>query len=228
MVLDAGLSVTDSLPVGTRLIDGLFQGVAARASGFAIVSLSNLAPSVLFLYIVMMYIAVYPVAMSIRSTNVYEEKSLGVFETSAVQSEDEPDFSDVARSERIGKYLGWHVRRQLAIDLWWLIIGIWLVCIIERTNIMDPEKPWFDVFRICFELVSAFAGIGLSMGTPNNNYSFSGEFSPLSKLVVIVIMVRGRHRGLPSAVDRSILLPSEFKNNPSNPQAVDKDVEDGT
>jgi len=227
MVLDEGLSVTDSLPVGTRLIDGLFQGVAARASGFAIVSISNLAPSVLFLYVVMMYIAVYPVAMSIRATNVYEERSLGVFETNVVWNEDEPGLSEATtRGERIGKYLGWHLRRQLALDLWWLIIGVWLVCIVERTNMMDPGKPWFDLFRICFELVSAFAGIGLSMGTPNNNYSFSGEFSPLAKLVVIVIMLRGRHRGLPSAVDRSILLPSEFKSNPSR-QVVDKDLGQG-
>lgn len=43
---DIGLSVTESLPVGTRIIDGLFQGLAARASGFSIVSISALAPGV--------------------------------------------------------------------------------------------------------------------------------------------------------------------------------------
>ena len=53
------------------------------------------------------------------------------------------------------------------IDIWWLVWGIWLVAIIERSKIVDPEKPWFDLFRISFELVSAFGGIGLSMGTPN-------------------------------------------------------------
>ena len=31
------------------------------------------------LYVIMMYVAVYPIAMSVRSTNVYEEKSLGLF-----------------------------------------------------------------------------------------------------------------------------------------------------
>lgn len=54
-----------------------------------------------------------------------------------------------------------------------------------------------------FELVSAFGGIGLSLGLPADNFSFSGAFGPLSKLVVIVIMLRGRHRGLPVAVDRA-------------------------
>jgi Trk-type K+ transport system membrane component len=28
---------------------------------------------------IMMYISVYPIAMSIRNTNVYEEKSLGIY-----------------------------------------------------------------------------------------------------------------------------------------------------
>ena len=54
-----------------------------------------------------------------------------------------------------------------------------------------------------FELVSAFGGIGLTLGIPTQNYAFSGAFGPLSKLVVIVIMVRGRHRGLPVAIDRA-------------------------
>ena len=54
-----------------------------------------------------------------------------------------------------------------------------------------------------FELVSAFGGIGLTLGIPTENYAFSGAFGPLSKLVVIVIMVRGRHRGLPVAIDRA-------------------------
>ena len=39
----------------------------------------------------MMYIAVYPVALSIRSTNVYEERSLGVFEAPEEDDDDEPD-----------------------------------------------------------------------------------------------------------------------------------------
>jgi Trk-type K+ transport system membrane component len=36
-------------------------------------------PALLVSYLIMMYISVYPVAMSIRNTNVYEEKSLGVY-----------------------------------------------------------------------------------------------------------------------------------------------------
>lgn len=53
---------------------------------------------------------------------------------------------------------------------------------------MDEDKKWFDVFRVLFELVSAFGGIGLTLGLPYNNYSFVGGMKTLSKLVVIVVM----------------------------------------
>jgi Trk-type K+ transport system membrane component len=50
---------------------------------------------------------------------------------------------------------------------------------------MDPEKSeWFTIFRIIFDCTSAYSTIGLSLGTPNNNWSFCGEFGTASKLVV--------------------------------------------
>ncbi|KAI0735704.1 TrkH-domain-containing protein [Earliella scabrosa] len=220
IVLDIGLEVTDSLSPGTRVLAGLFQSFAVRASGFPIVSLSALAPSFQFLCIIMMYIAVYPVALSIRSTNVYEEQSLGVFEAGPDDDDEEPDLSEkVPRTQRIGQYFGWHLRRQVAFDIWWLVWAIFLICIIERTKIMDDNNaPWFNLFRIIFELVSAFGGIGLTLGIPTENFAFSGSFGPLSKLVVIVIMVRGRHRGLPVAIDRAIMLPEDLLTNKAQNQ----------
>lgn len=98
-----------------------------------------------------MYIAVYPVALSIRSTNVYEEQSLGVWEAEPEDEDEEPALRETqgSRGERIGKYFGWHLRRQVAYDIWWLVCGIFLICIIERTKIMDDENaPWFNIFRI--------------------------------------------------------------------------------
>ena len=32
----------------------------------------------------------------------------------------------------------------------------------------------------------------------------------VSKLIICAVMLRGRHRGLPVAVDRAIMLPKEF------------------
>lgn len=171
-------------------------------------------------------------------------------------------------------------RRQLAFDIWWLALSLWLVCIIEvsplsiqlvprlryllvlftllqRGHLQDESRyDYFTIFSVLFEMVSAYGTVGLSLGVSYDNFSYvnfsmtssvlkasflifsyhsrlSGAFRKLSKLVVIVVMIRGRHRGLPVAVsfpnyriilrnnmtdtlhdspqiDRAIMLPKDF------------------
>jgi Trk-type K+ transport system membrane component len=54
----------------------------------------------------------------------------------------------------------------MELDIWWLVWGIFIVAIIERENLIDESKRWFNMFALIFELVSAFAGTGLSLGFP--------------------------------------------------------------
>ena len=75
--------------------------------------------------------------MSIRTTNVYvliamfnscrinltrcsyEERSLGVFEPPPDDEDEEPaDLNQIkSGKERVGRYIGWHLRRQLSIGV---------------------------------------------------------------------------------------------------------------
>ncbi|KAL0072467.1 hypothetical protein AAF712_000230 [Marasmius tenuissimus] len=238
MVLDIGTPAIEAIPLGTRFVIGLLQGVAVRAAGFGIVPLAALAPAVKVLYVVMMYISVYPIAMSVRSTNVYEEQSLGIY--GPQENDEEGSFSAAGHGHsRVtvwSSYLAMHARRQLAFDMWWLCLALFLVCIIERSNLEDPNSAtWFNVFNIIFELVSAYGTVGLEFGhsyrmdssfygyalhtlkdPKQANFSMSGSFRPLSKLIVCVVMLRGRHRGLPVAIDRAVMLPQEFHKNDDN------------
>jgi len=43
--VDIGLEVYKSLARGPRIVAGLFQGLAARASGFAVVPIAAVAPA---------------------------------------------------------------------------------------------------------------------------------------------------------------------------------------
>ncbi|KZV69989.1 hypothetical protein PENSPDRAFT_651888 [Peniophora sp. CONT] len=212
LLLDIGNEEIDKIPVGTRMADGMLQAYAVRAAGFATVTISGLAPAVKVLYVIMMYISVYPIAMSVRSTNVYEEQSLGIYMD---ENESEPQFpagaSEGQRMTVWSTYLAQHIRRQLSFDMWWLGVSLFLVCIIERHQLNDENAYYFDIFAIVFELVSAYGTVGLSLGLPFANYSLSGKLSVLSKLVVICVMIRGRHRGLPVAIDRAVVLPFEFR-----------------
>ncbi|KAI0359598.1 TrkH-domain-containing protein [Trametes cingulata] len=214
LVLDIGNPAITSIPLGVRFIIGLLQATAVRAAGFGTVTLSALAPAVKVLYVLMMYVSVYPIAMSVRSTNVYEEKSLGVFadDDDALSEEEEAFNASGNRATVWGRYLAMHARKQLSFDMWWLGLALFIVCIIERSGLDDEStNDWFTIFTVVFELVSAYGTVGLSLGVPYANYSFSGALRPLSKLIICAVMLRGRHRGLPVAIDRAVMLPYEFK-----------------
>ena len=132
--------------------------------------------------------------MSVRSTNVYEEQSLGVFE--AEESDDEPVLQ--GKDGVFGTYLMWHLRRQISFEAWPLALAIFCICCFERSRIMSTEDgQWFSLFRIIFECTSAYASVGLSLGTPNANYSFCGEFGHGSKIVVstTLFVLKGQGTG---------------------------------
>ena len=193
--------------VGAWVFDALFQSVAIRSAGFQTFNVLDLAPAEQMLQVFMMYLAVFPLTMAVRTTNVYEEGSLGVYDE---EPPPDPDTADDGRAVW-GRFLSEQVRRQLAFDLWWIALAVWIVLIAEQGKIEDREKyPNLTIFTILYELVSAYGTVGISCGAQYHNSSLVGDFTVISKLIVIAVMVRGRHRGLPSAIDRAIMLPSEL------------------
>ncbi|GAP93344.2 putative low-affinity potassium transport protein [Rosellinia necatrix] len=198
IILDLYNPEVNSLSAGPRVLAALFQAASARHTGAATFNLANVNPAVQFSLLVMMYIAVLPIAVSIRASNTYEEKALGIYE-----SESELDETD-------GKsYFISHVRNQLSFDLWYIFLGTFIICIAESVRIVDNNEPAFAVFTVFFEVVSAYGNVGLSLGHPSVNTSLSGQFKVISKLVICAMMIRGRHRGLPYSLDKAIMLPGE-------------------
>lgn len=201
IVLDINSAVVADLPTGVRIVNGLFQSASTRTAGFSSVPLLGLHPAMPVLYMVMMYISVFPIAISIRRTNVYEEKSLGVYH-------DKRDDDEMANDPSAVSYVGTHLRRQLSFDLWYVALGFFIIAISEGSKIQDGR---FDLFAVLFEIVSAYGTVGLSIGVPNVNASLCSQFGVIGKLVIIAMMIRGRHRGLPYGLDRAVLLPSESR-----------------
>ncbi|KAI4627736.1 uncharacterized protein J4E88_004685 [Alternaria novae-zelandiae] len=207
IILDLNDPTVTSLSGGHRFLAGLFQAASTRTAGFAVVNIADLHPAVQVSYLIMMYISIFPIAMSIRQSNVYEEKSLGVW---AADDEDDTQSS----------YLSHHLRRQLSFDLWFVFLGFFLIAIIEGVRLENTNEYAFSLFSVLFEIVSAYGTVGLSQGFPGFNTSFSGQFKTLSKLIIIAMQIRGRHRGLPYALDRAILLPSETLHQKENEDAT--------
>ncbi|KAF2852450.1 potassium transport protein-like protein 1 [Plenodomus tracheiphilus IPT5] len=191
VILNIGMPDIEALSIRTRFLDGSFQATGLRTSGAYIIAFSSLAPACLVVYLVIMYISSYPMVLTLRKTNTYEEQSIGL---------EKHDSSAVGIAS--------HLQKQLAYDIWFQFFSFFLICVIERGHILRSD-PGFDVFSILFEVTSAYGTVGLSTGIPGKDYSLSGSFASLSKVVMLFVMVRGRHRGLPLAIDRSILLPGE-------------------
>lgn len=145
IVLDLHNPAVNDLPMGPRILSALFQAASARHTGTSTLSLGSVNPAVQLSLLVMMYIAIFPIAISIRASNTYEEKSLGLYE----KRQQDLDESN-SRS-----YVMSHIRNQLSFDLWYVFLGAILICIAEAGKIMDEDDTAFVVFPIIFECVSA-------------------------------------------------------------------------
>jgi Trk-type K+ transport system membrane component len=121
----------------------------------------------------MMYISAFPVAITIRNSNVYEERSLGIYA-------DHPGYDSAANAT--GSALGWlkqrfgfaseeptkryfvqqQLRAQLAHDLWWLVLAVFLIMIIEGGQ-FESNPAVFSVFNVIFEVVSGMPFLPVTM-----------------------------------------------------------------
>jgi Trk-type K+ transport system membrane component len=171
-------------------VDGLFSEVNTRSGGMNIFDLYSFHPSVCLWFLVAMYIQVYPIALARRRTNVYVERD--------VLSD------DYAVQRKAGDtFIVDQLRSQVFSEVGFIFLCVFLVITAEASQIDLHET----VFALIFEVVSAFGTCGLSMGHPTAPISLSYRFKDITKIVLIVTMFAGRHRGLPASIDKSINLP---------------------
>ncbi|KAK8072775.1 hypothetical protein PG996_006123, partial [Apiospora saccharicola] len=251
-VLNLGNASLAHIPIGSRIIDGLFQALAVRSGGFYVVNIPGLYIGLQVLYVIMMYISVYPVVITMRHSNVYEERSLGLYAGDveaasmvSTMSSIRPQNTNTSQKRRgsssagflnralrsvLGEWQGvgaarqrptgaddaesrtnfisHQVRGQLSHDLWLLVVAVLFIMIIETRHFLE-DPVTFSVFNVIFEVTSAYGCVGISTGIPNAAYSFSGGWYTGSKLILVLVMLRGRHRGLPVALDRAVRLPGD-------------------
>lgn len=130
IILDLHNPEVSSLPLSARIPAAIFQAASARHTGTATFNLANVNPAVQLSLLIMMYIAIFPIAISIRVSNTYEEKSLGIWE------------QEESLNETNGKsYLLTHMKNQLGFDLWYIFLGTFCICIAESGRIADVNDP---------------------------------------------------------------------------------------
>ncbi|RSL99601.1 hypothetical protein CEP52_009679 [Fusarium oligoseptatum] len=189
----------ESIPTGPRVLAGLFQSLCVRFGGFHITDIANLHIGLQALYAITMLILAYPIRNSIRRTNVYEQRSLGVF---IPPDDQDPTWNDHENTlmHEFGR-LGRQIRQGFTrYDAWALMLAILVIITIESGQFRrDPVH--YSIFNVMFEVVSAYGCVGISVGLPDEDYSFSGGWHAASKVILCAVMLRGRHRGLPMKID---------------------------
>ncbi|KAE8419247.1 cation transport protein-domain-containing protein [Aspergillus pseudocaelatus] len=179
-ILAIGNKEIEQLPPGYRVLDGLFQAL---------------------------------------------ERSLGIYAHDDPESEAEGQakpglFMSLVRHHLLGRqdvpaaeasrsyFVHQQLRSQLSHDIWWIALAVLFISIAESPNFnRDPVS--YSTFNIIFEVVSAYGCVGVSVGIPGRNSSFCGGWHTISKLILAAVALRGRHRGLPVAIDQAVMLPND-------------------
>jgi len=135
--------------------------------------------------------------------------------------------SSDSKTKSLIKAISFHTQSLFYQHIVWLFLCWFLVVAIESERIHSTES-YFDIFKVIFEIASAYGTVGLSLGYAGSVTSFSGILSPFSKFLIMTVMFLGRHRGLPNSLDPAISLyqvPKPKEKKKKGKKAKSHDIE---
>jgi trk system potassium uptake protein len=160
-----------SLSFGDKLLAAWFQSVVPRTAGFNSVDYSKMTTAALFITIGLMFIGASPGGTG------------GGMKTTTLRV-----LTSCTRSILQGKEEVHLYERQVATNLILKAVGVVVgsaTTVMISTMLITLTDPDVEFIRILFEVVSAFATVGLSTG-------ITAGLSAAAKLVLVVTMYMGR------------------------------------
>ena len=167
------------MPVGARLVNGLFASVTTRTAGFNTISYAEAYPSTNFLTILFMSIGGSPgsTAGGLKTTTV---ALLGLLAWSRLRGVHHTSISSrTIPGETVYRAMGLFV---VAFGI--VTAGIYVLTIVEFESFVMPEAGGNFLVHM-FEAVSAFNTVGLSMGA-------TGGLTTSGRWITILLMFVGR------------------------------------
>ncbi|MBD1805209.1 ATPase [Microcoleus sp. FACHB-SPT15] len=160
-----------SMSLGNKLMAAWFQSVTTRTAGFNTIDFSKVTTTGLFLTIGLMFIGASPggTGGGIKTTTL---RILFSCTKAILQGKEEVEL----------------YQRQVPLSLILKAIGVLVgsvTTVIISLALISLTDPKFDFIQLLFEVVSAFATVGLSTG-------ITASVSAWAKLVLIVTMYVGR------------------------------------
>ncbi len=167
----AGGTLSD-LPPGRALVISIFQSISARTAGFSVIdTFYNLSPSSQLLKIVLMFIGTAPASMGGGiTTSTLTVLLIGLW--AFARGRETPHI--------FGRSLGQATMRRAS-----AVLTISLVVVISVTWALLITHPGAPLDHVFFEVVSAFATCGLSLG-------YTSHLSLFGQLIICLVMFWGR------------------------------------
>ncbi|CAL5069849.1 unnamed protein product [Urochloa decumbens] len=166
------------LSAGEKVSNAFFLAVNSRHTGESTLDISTLAPAILVLFVLMMYLPPYTTWFPFEENSTTRDHS--------------------TESQGI-RFLKSTVLSQLS----YLTIFVIAICITERRKLKEDPLN-FNVLGIIVEVVSAYGNVGFSMGYSCSRQinpdqlctdrwtGFAGRWSDSGKLILIIVMFFGR------------------------------------
>jgi Trk-type K+ transport system membrane component len=158
-----------------------FTTISTRYAGFQIMDYRVMNRGMLVVTVIFMYVSALPFVATLRAT---QTKASNLISSGSSKSSMWRVLAS-SYSFRKGQFL---------------FLFFCISVFVESDRIIrNPEQ--LSIWYILFEFTSAYANVGLSVGIIGEPYSLSGYLSTCSRVLLILTMLLGRHRGLPANDD---------------------------
>lgn len=175
------------------------------------------------LQVVFMYVASVPSVLTVRASAVLQndpgalhKKELEMVSLSTNLSSESKEKITPTVLQRTYSWL--KARNFLLQQVLVLFSLLLLILIIEDDRFRSDLS--FDLFNVIFEVASAYGTVGLTKGYPGTIPSLVAQFTDGSKVVMCLICVLGRHRGLPTSLDSAYTFKLHYTNNSSKADEI--------
>ncbi|MEO0184525.1 MAG: TrkH family potassium uptake protein [candidate division WOR-3 bacterium] len=167
-------------PLSMKIVHSIFQAIAPRTAGFNTVNISLFSPVTIFLLVILMFIGASPggTGGGIKTSTFtlllmwIKELLYGRYRNDVTAMKKRIPIEQAMRSFLL-----------MSLSFSSILIAFFVIMLLDQP---DPVKLVFEIF-------SAFGTVGLSLGSgihPGCSYAF--DFSVISKLIVIFVMLIGR------------------------------------
>jgi trk system potassium uptake protein TrkH len=174
-----------ALPWGERVLAALFQSVTARTAGFNTIDIGAMTQAGLFVTMALMFVGASPGGTGGGVKTTTFSITIAALWATVRGNPETMLFKRRVSQETVGKAFFICLIGFLALNV---VAGV----------ILDSEGR--DLMATLFETTSAFGTVGLSMGESGQPVSLAAFFTPVGKVMLVVMMFAGRVGPLTLAV----------------------------